>query len=86
MCARDQAEKRRGDRVRVQEVGGDVAVEMVDPHQRPALSRGQRLRGRDADQQRPDQPGPAGDRERVDLVEGRAGVSQRRVDDRVDQL
>ena len=63
-----------------------MAVEVVDPDKRPALGRGQRLRGRDADEQRPDQPGPAGDRERVDLVEGRAGVSERRVDDGVDQL
>ena len=47
---------------------------------------GERLRGADADEQRPDQPGAPGHRERVDLVEVGAGLGERRVDDRVDQL
>jgi hypothetical protein len=60
----DQAQERRGERLavgaaRVQEVGGDVALQVVDGRQRQAARRREALRRGDADEQRADEAGPA---------------------------
>ena len=70
-AAGDQAEERRLERLGLEEVGGDVALQVVDRDQRQPPRRGDRLRGADADQQRPDQARAGGDRDRLDLVERR---------------
>src|SRR6202012_4924770 len=51
----DEAEERRLERLRLEEVGGDVALQVVDRDQRQPARGGDRLRGRDADQERTDQ-------------------------------
>ena len=50
-------------------VDGDVGGEVVDAVQRLAEADGQRLRRRDADEQRAGETGTAGHRDRVDLVQ-----------------
>ena len=54
-AAGEQAEEGRLERLGLEEVGGDVALEVVDRDQRQPARRGDRLRGADADQERPDQ-------------------------------
>src|SRR6185312_11455622 len=46
----DQAEEGRLERLRLEEVRGDVALEVVDRDQRQPARGGDRLRGRDPDQ------------------------------------
>ncbi len=48
----------RPDRAGAQEVRGDVSLQMVDRRERQPARRGDRLRRRDPDQQRADEPGP----------------------------
>ena len=68
-AAGDQAEERRLERLGLEEVGGDVALQVVDRDQRQAARRGDRLRRADADQEGADQPRPDRDRDRLDVVE-----------------
>ena len=87
MAARgDQAGERRLERVGLQVVGGDVAVQVVDRHERESAGGGERLRGRDADEQRADQPRALRHGDLLDVVERGAGAVERVVDDRVDEL
>src|SRR6201999_590292 len=60
----DQAEEGRLERLRLEKVGGDVALQVVDRDQRQPARGGDRLRSGDADQERTDQarPGGRGDR------------------------
>ena len=69
-----------------QEVRGDVALEVVDGRQRQPARGGDRLRGRDADEQRADEARPLRDRDEVDVGERRAGAAQRVVDGGVGEL
>ncbi|MFN8112164.1 MAG: hypothetical protein U0R51_03080 [Solirubrobacterales bacterium] len=66
--------------------GGDVALEVVDGDQRLAGGGRERLRGVDADQQGADQPGLFVTAIASIGIEAVAGVLERRVDHRVDQL
>ena len=88
MCAAggSQTEEGRLERLRREEVGGDVALQVIDRDQRQAAGGGDRLRGRDADQEGADQPRPDRDRDRLDLVERHPGLLQRGADDRRRQL
>ena len=54
-AAGDQAEEGRLERVGLEEVGGDVALQVVDGDQRQAPRRGDRLRRADPDQEGADQ-------------------------------
>ena len=63
-AAREQAEKRRVERVGLEVERGDVTVEVVDRRERQPARPGERLRRRDADEQRADR--------------GRAHASRRR--------
>ena len=82
----DEAEEGRLERLGLEEVGGDVALQVVDRDQRQPARGGDRLRGRDADQQRADQPRPGGRGDRVDVVEGHPGLAQGGLDHRRGQL
>ena len=85
-AARDQAEEGRLERLGLEEVGGDVALQVVDRDQRQPPRRGDRLRGADPDQQGADQPGAGGHRDRLDLVERDARLGERGLDHRGGQL
>ena len=58
-AAGDQAEEGRLERLGLEEVGGDVALQVVDRDQRQPARGGDRLRRAEADEERADQPGPA---------------------------
>ena len=60
--------------------------DVVDADQRLARGPGQGLGGRDADEQRPDQPRPVRDRDGVDLLEFDPSRPQRLGDDRGDRF
>ncbi len=62
-----------------------MAVQVVDHHERLARGVGQRLGGRDPDQEGPDQPRALGDRDGADVVERQTGRRERLVHDRVDR-
>ena len=66
--------------------GVEVALEVVDGHERHVPHEGERLGRADADQQRADQPGPGGGGHRVDLVVGHAGLDERLGHDRGEHL
>ena len=85
-AAREQAQERRLDRVGPEEERRDVAVQVVDGRERQAARPGQRLRGRDADEQCADEPGALRDRDRVDVVERRSRLAERLAHDRDDEL
>ena len=82
----EQAQERRLDRVGREEVGGDVALEVVDGRQRQPPRGGQALGGGDADEQRADQARALGDRDQLGVVERGARLGEGVVDDRVDEL
>jgi len=85
-AAGDQAEERRLERIRFQEVRGDVALEVVDAGEGLPARRREGLGGRQADEQGADHAGPAGDRDGIDAVQVGAGLVERRLDDRADQV
>jgi len=61
-------------------------VQVIDGHERQASRPCERLRGRHADEERADQPRPGRDGDGVDVVERRARLVQRLLDDRGDEL
>ena len=67
--AREQAEKRRLDGIRLEVERGDVPVQMVDRYERQPAAPGEPLGGREPDEQRADEPRPLRDRDPVDLVQ-----------------
>src|SRR6185312_12948371 len=82
----DQAEEGRLQRFGLEEVGGDVALQVIDRDQRQPAGGGDRLRGRDPDQEGADQPGPGGGGDRLDVVQSHPGLAERRLDHRGGQL
>ncbi len=85
-AAGDEAEEGRLERLRLEEVGGDVALQVVDRDQRQPPRRGDRLRGADPDQEGADQARPGGDRDRLDLAQLDLGLGERRLDHRRGQF
>ena len=71
-AAREQAEERRLERVRLEVERGDVSVQVVDRHERQAARPGERLRGGEPDEERADQARALRDRDGLDVVERRA--------------
>ncbi len=63
-----------------------MPLQVVDRGEGQLARGGQRLARREAHQQRADEPRPLGGADQVDLVQRRAGLRQRPLDDRVDQL
>ena len=66
---REQRQERRLDRIGLEVEGGDVAVQVVDGDQRQAAGEGERLGGREADEERADQARALGDGHRRDVVQ-----------------
>ena len=85
-AARHEAQVRRLDRVGAERAGRDVAVQVVDRHQRQPRAPRPAPWPTTAHQQRADQPRAARDRDRLDVVEPRAGALERVGGHRVDQL
>ena len=81
-AARDETEERRLERVRLEEVGGDVALEVVDRDQRQPRAAAIAFAVLTPTRRAPIRPGPDRDRDRVDLVEGGAGLGERGLDHR----
>jgi len=78
----DEPEERRLGRI-VGEAGGEqVAFEVVDADQRPAREPGEPLGGLHPDEQRADEPRPAGHGDGVEVGEAHARLDERLVDDR----
>ncbi len=74
--AREQAEKRRLHRVGLEVERRDMPVEMVDRDERQPLRPRERLRRREADEQRADEPRALRHRDAVDVVERRSGLAE----------
>ena len=85
-AAREQAGERRLERGRLEEERRDVAVQVVDRHEREPAGPREGLRRRKTDEQRADQPGAGSDRDGVDVAEGRSRLVQRVPDHRCDEL
>ena len=85
-AAREQARERRLEVGRPQEERRDVPVQVVDGDERQPPRPRERLRRRDADEERADQPRPGRDRDGVDVVERRAGAAERLLDHGRDEL
>ena len=73
----DEADDGKGDIRLDQPVGVDVRLDVVDAEQGDAQGIGQRLRRRDADQQRPEQAGPVRDGHAAQVAEADAGLAVR---------
>ena len=69
-----------------QPVGVDVRLDVMHGDQGDAQGVGQRLRRRDADQQRAEQSGPVGDGDGINVLERQPRLLQRLRDDAVDLL
>ena len=67
-----------------QPVGIDVALDVIDRHERQVMGRRHRLGDADADQQRADQAGPVGDGHRIEIGPSHAGLLERRLHGRDD--
>ena len=85
-AGRQEHQERRLDRIRLEVERGDVAVQVVDGDQRQPAREGKRLRRREADEERADQPWPLGDGHRPDVVQGHARVGERALHRGHDQL
>ena len=89
MPARDQQRDRRvlqRLRVSVEEVCRDVAHEVVDGIERLVERNGERLRGADADHERPREPRTRGDGDGIDVAELDLRLGERRFDRRLQRL
>ena len=82
--AREQAEKRRLERLRAEVERRDMALQVVDRHERQAPPPRERFRSGQPDEQRADQPRSLRDGNVVDPLE--AGLAERLPDDRQHEL
>ncbi len=85
-AAREQAEERRLERIVAEEEGSDVRVQVVDRDERQPASPRDRLRRAQADEERAGKPGPARDRDPLDVVEGPTRFGERFIDRRDDEF
>ena len=85
-AAREQAQERRLDRVRLQVERGHVTVEVVDRDERQAARPGERLGRGEPHEQRPDQARAGRDGDPIHIVEARARLAVRLSQDREHQL
>ena len=72
--------------VGLQEEGRDVAVEMVDRSERQTQRPRERLRRREPDEERADQPGPARDRDALEVGQLGSRLAERLADHGRDEL
>ena len=75
-AAREQAEERRLDPLGLEVERRDVAMQVIDRHQRQVVRPSKRLRGREADEQRTDETRPLRDRDGVDLRKLDPGLTE----------
>jgi len=80
----DQHDRRQRELAVLQHQRFDMTGQMVDGHERQSRRSGSRLGERDADQQRPDQPGPLGHGDRTEVTPRGAGLAHRTLDDAAD--
>ena len=85
-AAREQAEEGRVERLGTEIEGRDVPVEVVHRREGQPASERDPLRGREPDEERPDQPRPRRHGHEVDVVERRAGLGEGLPHDRRDEL
>ena len=85
-AARDQRHERRLDLVGRKKRGRDVPVQVIHWRQRQFVRRGERLRGREADEQRGDEARAAGHGHEVDVRDRDARARERVIDHIADQL
>ncbi len=85
-AACQQAEERRLERIRLEIERGDVAVEVVDRHERQPARPGDGLRRGEADEQRADQARALRHGYAVDVGEGCVGFRERLADHRRHEL
>ena len=85
-AACEQAEEGRLDRVGLEKERRDVAVQVIDRRQREPQRPRQRLRRGEPDEERPDQPGPARDRDALDVRQLGARLAERLAEDRRHEL
>src|SRR5690348_8880514 len=85
-AAREQAQERRLNSVRLEVERGDMAAEMIDRHEREPARPRDRLGRREPDEQRTDEAGPLRDGDLLDVIERRARVRQRLAHDGGDEL
>jgi hypothetical protein len=85
-AAREQAQERRVERVRLHVQGCDVPVQVVDRDEGQPLRPRDRLRGREADEERADEPGALRHGDALDVREARPRLGQRLAHDRRDEL
>ena len=76
-AAREQAEEGRVDGLGLQEQRRHMAVEVVDRSERQSTRPGERLRRRQPDEERADQPRALRDRDPFDPVEPDPGLAER---------
>ncbi len=82
----EHACERRRERERGEPQCRDVAEQVIDRDERQAARIRERLARREPDEQRPDQPGSLRHRDRVDRIERRTRVGERRLEHRHDEL
>ena len=85
-AAREQAEERRLERIRLEVERGDVAVEVVDRDERQPARPGDGLRGGKADEERADQARALRHGDAVDVLERRVRLGERLADHRRHEL
>jgi hypothetical protein len=85
-AAREQAEERRLEGLGFQVQRCHVPVQVVDGREREPSPERDSLRRSDADEERPDQAGPACDADEIDVVERCAALVERVADDVRDEL
>ena len=85
-AAGDQAQERRLERRSPRKFAATWPCRWSTGGERQPPRGGQRLAGRDADEQRADQARALGDGDRLDVVQRRPGLGQRVVDHGVDEL
>jgi hypothetical protein len=85
-AARKEAEERRLDGVGPEVEGRDVPLEVVHGRERKTARPGQRLRGRDPDEERANEPRALRDRDEVGVVERGPSLLERSAYDRRDEL
>ncbi len=86
-AAGDQAHERRLERLAIcEEVSGHMPLEVVDGGERQLPRGGDRLRRREADEQRAHEPGALGGGDELHALEARSRLLERLRDDRVHQL
>ena len=85
-AGREEAHEGRLDGIRAEEERRHVAVQVIHRRQRHGERPGERLRSRQADEQRADEPGPARRGDEIDVASVASASCEGRLDDGRDEL